>query len=193
VAGTGCTFQLTSATNNQLGEIVWPNLISTGDIQLSFTVTLSNPSALPADGFAVVLGDPSTGATPTSVGTQGMGLGAKGIPGSLFGFDTYHNGGEPMVPYVGVGRSDSALFENPWFNVNTSIPTLAAGGMSISHDYTVSIIQGQMTVTLDGVQVVSGSVTVPAVAYLYITSSTGGSYEQTVISNVSASVSVPTN
>jgi hypothetical protein len=193
VAGTGCTFQLTAAANNQLGEIVWPDLISTGDIQLSFTVTLSNPSALPADGFTVVLGDPSRGATPTSVGTPGMGLGASGIPGSVFGFDTYHNGGDPMVPYVGVGRSDAALFEKPWFNVNTSIPTLVAGGMSITHDYTVSIIQGQMTVTLDGVQVISGSVTVPAVAYLYITASTGGSFEQTVISNVSASISVPTN
>jgi hypothetical protein len=139
------------------------------------------------------LGDPSRGATPTSVGTPGMGLGASGIPGSVFGFDTYHNGGDPMVPYVGVGRSDAALFEKPWFNVNTSIPTLVAGGMSITHDYTVSIIQGQMTVTLDGVQVISGSVTVPAVAYLYITASTGGSFEQTVISNVSASISVPTN
>jgi len=192
-AGTGCTIQLTSATNDQLGEIVWPNLISTGDIQLSFTVTLSNPSTLPADGFAVVFGNPSTGATPTSVGTQGMGLGAKGIPGSVFGFDTYHNAGEPMVPYVGVGRSDSALFENPWFNVNTSIPALAADGMSITHAYTVSVVQGQMTITLDGVQVMSGAVTLPPVAYLYITSSTGGSYEQTVISNVSAIVSVPSN
>jgi hypothetical protein len=193
VAGTGCTFQLTSAANDQLGEIVWPNLISTGDIQLSFTVTLSNPSAVPADGFTVVLGDPSTGATPTTVGTPGMGLGASGIPGTVFGFDTYHNGGDPMVPYVGVGRSDTALFEKPWFNVNTSIPTLVAGGMTITHDYTVSIIQGQMTITLDGVQVISGSVTVPAVAYLYITASTGGSFEQTVISNVSASISVPAN
>lgn len=193
VAGSGCTFQLTAAANNQLGEVVWPNLISTGDVQVSFTVTLSNPSAVPADGFTVVLGDPSRGATPTSVGTPGMGLGASGIPGTVFGFDTYHNGGDPTVPYAGVGRSDAALFEKPWFNVNTSIPTLVAGGMSITHDYTVSIIQGQMTVTLDGVQVMSGSVTVPAVAYLYITASTGGSYEQTVISNVSASVSVPAN
>jgi hypothetical protein len=193
VAGAGCTFQLTAAANNQLGEIVWPDLISTGDIQLSFTVTLSNPSALPADGFTVVLGDPSRGATPTSIGTPGMGLGASGIPGTVFGFDTYHNGGDPTVPYVGVGRSDAAFFEKPWFNVNTSIPTLVAGGMSITHDYTVSIIQGQMTITLDGVQVISGSVTVPAVAYLYITASTGGSFEQTVISNVSASISVPAN
>jgi len=189
----GCSYQLTAATNNQIGVLVWPDLISTGDIQLSFTMTLSNPSTVPADGFTVVFGDPSLGATPTSEGAPGMGLGAKGIPGTVFGFDTYHNGGDPPVPYVGVGRGQAPLFENPWFNVNTSIPVLVAGGMTISHDYTIAIEQGQMTVTLDGVQVMSGAVTVPAVAYFYITASTGGSYEQAVISNVSATVSVPSN
>jgi hypothetical protein len=188
-----CSFQLTPAVTDKLGEIVWPDLISTGDIQLSFTMTLSNPSPTPADGFTLVFGDPSTGATTTSLGTQGMGLGAEGIPGSLFGFDTYHNAGDPMVPYVGVGRSDAALFEKPWFNVNTSIPTLVAVGQSISHNYTISVIQGQMTVTLDGVQVMSGSVTLPPVAYMYFTASTGGSYEQAVISNVAVSISVPSN
>jgi Immunoglobulin domain len=193
VAQSGCSFQLTSSTNDQLGVLVWPTLISTGDIQLSFTMTLSNPSAVPADGFTVVFGDPSLGATPTSEGTQGMGLGAEGIPGTVFGFDTYHNGGDPTVPYVGVGRGETALFEKPWFNVNTSIPVLVAPSMSITHSYTVSINQGQMVVTLDGVQVMSGAVSVPPVAYFYITASTGGSYEQAVISNVSANVSVPSN
>src|ERR1700678_1720432 len=193
VAESGCSFQLTAATNNQIGVLVWPNLISTGDIQLSFTMTLSNPSVVPADGFTVVFGDPSLGATTTSEGAPGMGLGAEGIPGTVFGFDTYHNAGDPPVPYVGVGRGETALFEKPWFGVNTSIPTLVAVGMTISHDYTITIEQGQMTVTLDGVQVMSGSVTVPAVAYFYITASTGGSYEQAVISNVSATVSVPSN
>jgi hypothetical protein len=122
-----------------------------------------------------------------------MGLGAKGIPGTVFGFDDYHNAGEYPVPYAGVGRGEAAQFENPWFNVDTTIPTLAAGGMSISHDYTISILQGQMTVTMDGVQIITGSVTVPPVAYLYVTASTGGSYEQAVISNVVATVSVPPN
>jgi Bacterial lectin len=191
VAGPGCSVQLAAATFNQHGEIVWPNLISTGDIQLSFTVTLSNPSALPADGFAVVLGDPSLGATPTSLGATGMGLGAKGIPGVAFACDTYHNAGEFPVPYLAVGRGEAALWENPWFNVNTSIPAVVAGGMTITHDYAVSIVQGQMTVTMDGVQVLSGSVAPPPVAYLYVTASTGGSFEDTVISNVIATVSVP--
>jgi Bacterial lectin/Immunoglobulin I-set domain len=193
VAQSGCSFRLTLSTGNQQGEIVWPTLISTGDIQLRFTVTLSNPSAIPADGFAVVLGDPSLGATPTSLGATGMGLAAKGIPGLVFAFDTYHNSGDPAVPYLGVGRGESALWENPWFNVNTAIPTLVAGGMTISHDYTVSLVQGFMTITLDGVEVVSGNVAPPQVAYLYVTSSTGGSWETAVISNVSATISVPSN
>jgi hypothetical protein len=193
VAQSGCSFQLTASTNNQHGEIVWPTLISTGDIQLTFTVTLSNPSATPADGFAVVLGDPSLGATPTSLGATGMGLGAKGIPGLAFAFDTYHNAGEFPVPYVAVGRGEAALWENPWFNVNTSIPALVAAGPAISHTYTVSIVQGLLTVTLDGQEVISGNIDAPPVAYLYVTSSTGGSWETGVISNVSATISAPSN
>ncbi len=190
---SGCSFQLTAATGDQIGVLVWPNLISTGNVQLTFTMTLSNPSTTPADGFTVVFGDPSLGATLTSEGAPGMGLGAEGIPGTVFGFDTYHNAGDPPVPYVGVGRGETALFEKPWFNVNESIPVLVEGGMTISHTYTINIDQGQMVVTLDGVQVMSGAVTLPPVAYFYVTASTGGSYEQAVISNVSATVSVPSN
>jgi hypothetical protein len=194
---SACSFQLTSATANQHGEIVWPTLISTGNIQLGFTVTISNPSTPPADGFAIVLGDPSLGATLSSQGATGKGLGAQGIPGFVLAFDTYYNAfptpSDPPVPYLGVGRGETALWENPWFNVNSKIPALATVGSSVSHDYTVSIVQGKMTVTMDGVQVFSGSVSVPPVAYFYVTSSTGASYEQTVISNLSATVSVPSN
>ena len=191
VAGPSCSFQLTSAANDQHGEMVWPTLISTGNIQISFTVTLSNPSALPADGFTVLLADPSLGATPTSLGAVGMGLGAEGIPGLLFALDTYHNAGDPHVPYIGVGRGETALFENPWFDVNTGIPAVVSSSVPITHSYTFSIMQGQMTVTMDGVQIFSGNVEPPPVAYLFITASTGGSYEDTIVSGVSATVSVP--
>jgi immunoglobulin I-set domain protein len=191
VAQSGCKFQLTDSLNNQRGAIVWPTLISTGNIQLNFTVTISNPSNPPADGFAVVLGDPALGATPTSVGATGMGLAAKGIPGFVLAFDTYHNGGEPNVPYFAIGRGETALWENPWLDVNTTISALATLGSTVTHDYTVSIVEGKMTVTLDGVQIFSGDVMVPPVAYFYVTSSTGGKFEQTVISNLSATVSAP--
>jgi len=193
VAGPSCSFQLTASTFDQHGEMIWPTLISTGNIQISFTVTLSDPSALPADGFTVLLADPSLGATPTSLGAVGMGLGAEGIPGLLFELDSYHNAGEPPVPYIAVTRGETALFENPYFNVNRNIPAVVSTSMPLTHNYTYNLVQGQMTVTMDGAQLFSGTVTPPPVAYLFITASTGGSYETTVVSNVLATVSVPAN
>jgi len=92
-----------------------------------------------------------------------------------------------------VTRGETALFEHPYFNVNTNIPAVVSSSMPVTHNYTYSLVQGQMTVTMDGVQLFSGTVTPPPVAYLFITASTGGSYETTVVSNVSATVSVPAN
>ncbi|NYF51548.1 beta strand repeat-containing protein [Tunturiibacter gelidoferens] len=190
---SSCAIQLSAAVLGQRGEIVWPNLISTGDIQLSFTITTSNSSSPPADGFAMVLGDPSLGATTNSIGATGGGLGAEGIPGIVLAFDDYHDPGDPPVPYIGVGRGETALWEKPYFNVNTNIAPLALAGATVSHDYVVSIVQGMMTVTMDGTQAFSGSVSVPPVAYLYFSASTGALDEQTVISNLSATVTAPSN
>jgi len=191
-----CSYQLTESQPTLEGEIVWPTLISTANIQLSFTIATSESSPTPADGFAVVLGDPSLGATPTSIGFAGEGLGARGIPGLVIAFDDFENDWngsdfpqDPQVPYLGVGRGD-ALWENPYFLVSTNIPPLAdPSGQTISHDYVLHIVNGHMTVAIDGTQVLSGDVNVPPVAYLYATASTGASWEKTVISNISAVVS----
>ena len=188
-----CSIQLTPGTYNQHGEIVLPELISTGNIQLSFTIATSATSTPPADGFALVLGDPSLGATPTSEGAIGYGLGAQGIPGFVLAFDDFHNPGEPPIPYLAVERGETALWENPYLNLNTNIPPLATPGATVSHNYVVSIVQGLMNVTMDGTQVFSGNVSVPPVAYLYFTASTGAEYEQAVISNLSGTVSAPSN
>jgi len=160
---------------------------------LSFTMTLSNPSATPADGFTIVLGDPSLGATPTSIGAVGMGLGAKGIPGLVFEYDDYHNAGEPPVPYFAVTRGESAQFENPYYAYNGNIPTLVAVGQTITHNYVLTIVNNVLTVTLDGAEVVNTLINPPPVAYVYVTASTGGSYETAVISNVSSVITPPPN
>jgi hypothetical protein len=188
-----CTVQLTPATTFQSGEIVWPNLISTGNLQLSFTFTTSDSGTPPADGYAMTLGDPSRGATTNSIGLNGGGLGAQGIPGVVVAFDDYHDLNDPTVPYVAVGRGETNLWENPYFIVNTNVPALATAGATVSHDYVISIVQGMMTVTMDGLQLFSGSVTVPPVAYLYFNASTGDNSEQAVISNFSATVTAPSN
>ena len=192
VAQSGCAFQLTDNVTNQRGAIVWPSLVSTENIQLSFTVQIyDSTSTPPADGFAVVFGDPSLGATSASVGAPGQGLAAEGIPGFVVAIDDYHNPGEYPVPYFAIGRGETTLWEAPWDAVNTTIPSVAVVGSTVSHDYTLSLVQGSLTVTMDGAQIFSGVVTVPPVSYFYVTSSTGGKFEQTIISNLSATVSAP--
>jgi hypothetical protein len=187
-----CTIQMVPAAKQQSGEIVWPNLISTANIQLSFTVTISNTSTPPADGFALVLGDPSLGATLTSTGLPGEGLGAQGIPGAVLEFDDYEDLGDAPVPYVSVTRGETALWEKPYYLLNTGIAPLAIPGQTVTHNYVISLVQGLLTVTMDGVQIFSGAViSVPPVAYLYFTAGTGDDFEQLVISNVSATVSAP--
>ncbi|NYF88998.1 hypothetical protein RBB79_05590 [Tunturiibacter empetritectus] len=189
-----CAIQFfATASNNQTSAIVWPSLIPTGNLQISFTVATSNATTPPADGYAMVLGDPSLGATLSKNGAFGSGLGAQGIPGVVVVFDDYHDTNDPPVPYIAVTRGETNLFRNPYFFLNTNVPPLATPGATVSHDYVVSVVQGAMTVTIDGLQVFSGSVTVPPVAYLYFTASTGDFTEQTVISNVSATVAAPSN
>jgi hypothetical protein len=186
-----CSIQLVTAAQQQQGEIVWPTPISTANIQLAFTITTSNSGNPPADGFALVLGDPSLGATTSSVGLPGEGLGAEGIPGFVLAFDDYEDTGDAPVPYLAVERGEIPLWENNYTNLNTTIPTLAIPGETVAHTYTVSIVNGMMTVTMDGTQVFSGTVSVPPVAYLYFTASTGADYETTVVSDLSGTISAP--
>ena len=188
--GATCTYQLTSA-GAQAAQLVWSPLISTSNFSLSFTMTTSNSSPTPADGFTVTLGDPSLGATLTSMGDDGLGLGAEGIPGLVLGFDLYQNGppDAPLVPYVGVTRGERAEWENPWFNINDNISPIVQAGKTLSNTFVFTLGNGQYTVTQNGTQIFSGSVnSVPPVAYLYFTASTGQDYETLIISNVSGTV-----
>ena len=181
-------FKLTSSVASQAGRLFWPNLLSTAKLTISFTLNISSPSNPPADGCCLILVDPTLGGSVNSVGLNGAGLGAEGIPGFLLGFDTYQNTGDATVPYLGVGRSDTGLFENPWSNVNTNLGPLATG---VAHAYVVSFLNGTMTVTMDGNQVFTGPVSVPPVAYLGFTASTGLYYETHQLSNFSATLAGP--
>jgi hypothetical protein len=200
---TDCQVEM---TNNQGGEkaaIFWPTLVSAAKFSVSFTVQIAHTYTI-ADGFTLVLADPSSGATTSAVGTTGSGLGAQGIPGFVLGFDTYYNAdiNDPSVPYLGVGRGETALWENPWSFVNThlvgkynSVLTDFYNNLSeyasSTHDYVVTVDSGVMTVMMDGYEVFSGSVTLPQSAYLGFTASTGGSTEEVIISKLTATVSQP--
>ena len=188
-----CGFQLTDAIPGQAGGVVWPALISTGNLRLSFTATLDDAYDPPADGFTLLLADPTLGATPGSTGNSGGHLGARGIPGLVLIFRVFRGPDEPAVPYIALGRSEDPLWGKPLFNVATNVPALAEPGHSITHAYTVWFVQGRVIVTEDGVQVFSGDADPPPAAYLFFTAGTGSFYERTVVSNLSVTETASSN
>lgn len=209
---TACTIQLTNNQGSEAAAVYWPTLISTANFSVSFTVALAS-SGTPADGFTMVLADPSQGATTSSIGLLGEGLGANGIPGFVLAFDTYQNGfGGPgsgcyysgsipcdpaTVPYMAVGQGAAALWENPWSFVNGYLNTQNSSDYSASqfanatHSYVVTVVNHVMTVTMDGYELFTGTVSLPPAAYLGFTASTGGSMESVTFSNLTATVSAP--
>ena len=77
---------------------------------------------------------------------------------------------------------------NSLYDYNQKPSTFADG---TAHSYVVSVASGVMTVTMDGNEVFSGSVSLPPSAYLGFTASTGGSTETVVISDLTATISQP--
>jgi hypothetical protein len=207
---SGCTIELTNDQGGEHASVYWPTLISTAQFTVSFTVALVATST-PADGFTMVLANPSQGATTSSIGTSGEGLGANGIPGFVLGFDTYQNGNletnpgcsqsppcDPMtVPYMAVGQGASALWENRWTFVNGNLNTQSSTNYAIntfanaSHAYVVTVVNSIMTVTMDGHELFTGTVSLPPAAYLGFTASTGGAEESVTISALTATISAP--
>jgi hypothetical protein len=181
-----CSYQLTPAKANVAGGVMWPKLIPTSDVSLSFTITTSNTSPVPGQGFAIVFGDPSLGATVSSLGSVGEGLGADTIPGVA---TTLHvNGplGGGVTPYLANTFTGHGLYGNPWTDTNMTLAPLASPGVSTTHNFIVNAQNGMLNVLMDGVQIFHTGVLLPPVAYLYFTAANGTNYEQVNISNLTA-------
>ena len=212
---SACSIEMTDDNATEAAAVYWPTLISTAKFSVSFRVAMSASSDV-ADGFTLILADPSQGATTSSLGRTGEGLGAADVPGLVLAFDTYQNGNgsgstsctdssnsdnskcDPIaVPYMAVGQGVGTLWANPWTNVNGYLDTQNSTNYSktvfgnATHDYVVSVVSGTMTVTMDGYELFTGKVSLPPVAYLGFTASTGGSTESVTLSNMTATVSAP--
>jgi hypothetical protein len=73
------------------------------------------------------------------------------------------------------------------FNVKIKCRTFT----SATHTYVVTVVNSIMTVTMDGYELFTGTVSLPPVAYLGFTASTGGDEEEVTISALTATVSAP--
>jgi hypothetical protein len=187
-AQANCGYQLTSAKANVAGAVMWPRLVPTANMMLNFTVTTNNTSPIPGEGFALVIGDPSLGATPKSIGSGGLGLGANGIPGFAITFNIDGVTGGPTTPFLANTFNGSGLYANPWIDTNNSLTPLAAPGVTTTHTFAVIFLDDALDVTMDGLQIFHGDALLPPVGYIYFTAANGSNYEQLTIGNLTAIV-----
>ena len=166
----GTSLQLTEATTYSAGSAFWPQTIDPRSIRIEYDASIGGGSG--ADGLALVLGDASKGAKPTSLGVYGGGLGFSGIPGIAVALDEYKNAVNPSANFVGVtdGPTSQGADLLHWLGTVTLLTPL----QEATHHVTITTTAGTITVAIDGTQVLSQAATLPASAYLGFSAGTGG-------------------
>ncbi len=176
---TGAELGLTSTGTFQAGSAFWPQLIDPRNMTVEFDAFIGGGSG--ADGLALVLADPSRGATPKSVGYRGGGLGFSGIPGIAVALDTYKNSVNPSANFVGITDGPTSTQDLMHWIATANISASLRNATDLVKVVTAS---GTMTVSIDGTQVLSQAVTLPSSAYLGFSGGTGGSTDRHAVSHL---------
>jgi hypothetical protein len=181
----GADVVLTDAVGRQAGSAFWPTAVAGGNLTVDFdAVMATGPNG--GDGLVLGLGNPAAGATATSLGAYGGGLGWSGIAGLAVALDTYDNGAaDPSANFVGVSTSRNSaglLYDQ---TATAGVPALSGATRHVR----VRVLSGQLTVTVAGVQVLQRTVSLPSLVLLGFTAGTGGIRpESHVVRNVVISV-----
>ena len=173
---------LTTATSHEAGSAFWPQPIDPRNMTVEFEASIGGGSG--ADGMAMVIADPSRGAAPTSLGSEGGGLGFSGIPGIAVALDEYKNTVNPSNNFTGVSdgpTSSSSPDTLHWLSTANLISLLQGATNRVK----VASAGGTVSVSVDGTQVLSQAVTLPSSAYIGFSGGTGGLNNRHAISHLS--------
>src|SRR5581483_11543568 len=163
--------QLTDATTTfAAGSAFWPTALDPRTLKIDFDATIGGGSG--ADGLAFVFGDATRGATASSLGYRGGGLGFSGIPGFAVALDTYKTSVNPSANFVGItdGPTSSGKDLMHWIGTANLTASLRSG----THHVTITTTATTLTVAVDGTQVLSKAVTMPTSAFLGFSGGSGG-------------------
>ncbi|MGZ6973572.1 MAG: Ig-like domain-containing protein [Acidimicrobiia bacterium] len=172
---------LTGLATNARGSSFAPQPITASSIAVSFDTFIGYGTG--ADGMAVVLGDVARGATGSSLGAAGGGLGFAGIPGIAVAMDTFQNPGDPSGNSVGItnGPVGSDPVQLRWLATTSAVPLLR----TFVHHVVVSVVSGYVAVRIDGQQVLGQpGVAVPGTFRLGFSGGSGGLTDLHMVNNV---------
>jgi hypothetical protein len=175
-AMSGTDLVLTTATASQRGDAVFSTPLPSAGLKASFTASIGGGTG--ADGLTFAMLDAAK-ATAQSIGGGGGALGFGGLAGVAVTLDTYKTGTEPSSNFVGLATSVSGGGLT-YVATATNVPNLRSG----THTVAVGSDGRTVTVSIDGVQVISKAVTLPASTLLAFTAATGGVTDRHAVSNV---------
>jgi hypothetical protein len=174
---SGSSVVLTTTANDQNGSAVFSTPLPGDGLNASFTAQIGGGNG--ADGMAFSLLDASA-STPQSLGVGGGGLGFYGLRGVAVTLDTYQGPSDPSNNFVGL-TTGGTNGNFSYVATATNVPNLRTG----THRVSVAAAAGRVTVSVDGTQVISAAVSLPASVLPAFSGSTGGWTDQHAVSNVS--------
>lgn len=184
-SATPANLQLTPATTSQAGSAFWPTPVAGVGVTAAFDAFIGSGSG--ADGLTFTLANASVTA-PTALGASGGGEGFSGISGIAVSLDTYKNPVNPSSNFVGIATGPGPIpDELTYATTNSSIPALR----NIVHHFVVTTFSGGLSVTMDGNQVLTYSVTLPASVLVGFTGGSGGLTDVHAVQNVSITAGTP--
>jgi hypothetical protein len=177
----GTALQLTNATATfAAGSAFWPTAIDPHGLRIDFDATINGGSG--ADGLAFIFADATHGATPSSLGYRGGGLGFSGIPGLAIALDTYKNSVNPSANFIGITNGPTTTSRDLLHWLATT--TLTASLRTTTHHITITTTATTLTVSVDGTQVLTQTLTLPTSTYLGFSGATGGLTDRHAITNL---------
>jgi hypothetical protein len=175
---SGGTITTTPAVADSAGSSFLQTPLESRHLVVEFSATMNSGTG--ADGETLTLANAET-ATPSALGAIGGGLGFAGIPGVAVGLDTYQDEGGPSSNFVGVsdgaGTGGAPLH---WLATSSAIPDLRQATRRVK----VEVLEGHITVAVEGTTVISTSATVPPRVLIGFTGATGSLTDVHTISKV---------
>jgi len=179
---SGSSLQLTPATGTLLaGSAFWPRAVDPRTMSVDFDAFIGGGTG--ADGMTFAIQNAAaTGASPTKVGVRGGGLGFSGISGIAAALVEYRNSVNPSNNFTGItdGPNAGSTDLMHWIATANLVPIL----QNQTHHVTITTGGGVLTIAVDGAQVLSRAVTLPASAYVGFTAGDGSLTNRHAVSNV---------
>jgi iron transport multicopper oxidase len=172
--------QLTPVATEKAGSAFFKTPLESGHLVVSYEQTIGGGSG--ADGQTVTFADASKVTAASALGEKGGGLGFSGIPGTAVAFDTFQNSVNPSNNFVGITNGPASKPDLlHWLATSSAIPGLRTATRHIK----IEVLNGVVTVWVDGAKALSLAVTLPPKVLVGFTGGTGGVDDAHQAANVS--------